>query len=96
MPCKTCFANKRIRDAAAQLPDDVKAAFYFLMREIQEKGPVRGDWPNYSKLGKRFHHCHLKKGKPTFVAVWEKTSKDLVAFVYVGTHEKVNYSKYQK
>ncbi len=34
-------------------------------------GPVRGDWPNYGKLAKHRHHCHIRKGRPTYVAVWK-------------------------
>jgi hypothetical protein len=54
---------------------------------------VRGDWPNYSKLAGGRHHCHLKKGKPTYVAVWEVLDKDikLIEVQYVGTHEKAPY-----
>ncbi len=39
------------------------------------------------------HHCHLKKGHPTYVAVWEVTDTDvcLVEVIYVGTHEKALY-----
>jgi hypothetical protein len=40
-----------------------------LVRDIQAAGPVRGDWPNYSKLSNHEHHCHLKKGNPTYVAI---------------------------
>ncbi len=52
--------------------------------------------PNYSKLklkGERdMRHCHLKKGKPTYVAVWEvfKKAKEVV-MTYVGTHENAPY-----
>jgi len=62
----------------------------YLIREIELTGPVKGNWPNYSKLGKERHHCHLKKGKPTYVAVWEVKNKEirLVEVVYAGTHEK--------
>jgi mRNA-degrading endonuclease RelE of RelBE toxin-antitoxin system len=51
----------------------------FLLEELRLKGPERFDWPNYSKLSENKYHCHLKKGKPTYVACWEvldrKTNK---------------------
>jgi len=41
------------------------------------------------------YHCHLKKGKPTYVAVWKVTDKKnrLVEVRYVGTHEKADYGR---
>jgi hypothetical protein len=61
-----------------------------LLLELEEKGPVRGNWPNYSKLPYARHHCHLKRGRPTYVAVWEEldAGQCLVEVIYVGTHEK--------
>lgn len=66
---------------------------YALLGDIEASGPIRGDWPNYSKLADGRHHCHLKKGKPTYVAVWEVLDKKikLVEVQYVGTHEKAPY-----
>jgi len=64
-----------------------------LFRELESYGPVRGNWPNYGKLAPNRHHCHIKKGKPTYVAVWEE-SKDEIRLIevrYVGTHEKALY-----
>jgi len=76
------------------LPSTVSATMELLVAEIEQCGPVRGNWPNYSKLPKNRHHCHLKKGKPTYVAVWEDVGKKrvkLVEVIYVGTHEKAPY-----
>ena len=44
------------------LPKNVKSALIALIHEIVRLGPIRGDWPNYGKLGSHRHHCHLKKG----------------------------------
>ena len=39
------------------------------------------------------YHCHIKKGKPTYVAVWDLVDDQirLVEVTYVGTHEKAPY-----
>ena len=76
-----------------KLPPKVRDALIFLVHEINRCGPVRGDWPNYGKLGPKRHHCHIKKGKPTYVAVWEVVGEEvrLVEVTYVGTHEKAPY-----
>jgi len=76
------------------LPKAISIIMELLIAEIEQLGPVRGNWSNYSKLPKNRHHCHLKKGKPTYVAVWEdKGNKKikLVEIIYVGTHEKAPY-----
>jgi mRNA-degrading endonuclease RelE of RelBE toxin-antitoxin system len=75
------------------LPKYIKETLYLLVKDIQENGPVRGNWQNYGKLGDNRHHCHLKKGSPTYVAVWEVSVKQVrfVEVCYVGTHEKAPY-----
>jgi len=77
----------------AKLPGRLKTILDALILEIMTLGPVRGTWPNYGKLGADRHHCHLKKGQPTYVAVWHVTDKTikLVEITYVGTHEKAPY-----
>lgn len=76
-----------------RLTKPVRQILYALLGDIEARGPIRGDWPNYSKLADGRHHCHLKKGKPTYVVVWEVRDKKikLVEVQYVGTHEKAPY-----
>jgi mRNA-degrading endonuclease RelE of RelBE toxin-antitoxin system len=86
------FTNKA-RKQSDRLPRRVREVLFQLVREIEGAGPVRGDWPNYSKLTAIRHHCHLKKGNPTYVAVWQevKGSIRLVEVIYAGSHEKAPY-----
>jgi mRNA-degrading endonuclease RelE of RelBE toxin-antitoxin system len=76
-----------------KLPEEIQTLLVLLEKEIEVLGPVRGNWPNYSKLGKDLHHCHLRNGRPTYVACWEVTNKEikLVEVYYVGTREKAPY-----
>lgn len=85
--------KKRLGKQLGQLPKAVKASLVTLMKEIEDYGPVRGNWPNYSQLSSNRYHCHLKKGRPTYVAVWEVKDKErkLVEVIYAGTHEKAPY-----
>jgi mRNA-degrading endonuclease RelE of RelBE toxin-antitoxin system len=85
--------TRRAEKQKEKLPEQVKGALVFLLHEIARNGPVRGDWPNYGKLGPKQHHCHIRKGRPTYVAVWEEISGEirLVEITYVGTHEKAPY-----
>lgn len=73
MTWKVTIAPKA-RKGLGKLPGIVRDALVMLQREIEEGGPVRGNWPNYGKLGRDRHHCHLKKGRPTYVAVWEEVA----------------------
>jgi len=85
--------TKKAEKQAAKLPQRVRELLFQLLREIESSGPVRGDWPNYSKLGEGKHHCHLRKGRPTYVAVWVERENEvrLVEVIYAGTHERAPY-----
>lgn len=91
----TFKTEKTIVDAR-KTPIDVKAAAIILMNDLRMFGPAV-DWPNYGKLknqgiGIDRRHCHLQKGRPTWVACWEVHSKHrLIEVYYVGTHEKAPY-----
>ena len=76
-----------------KLPIRIQSILDALIIDIRAVGPTRGNWPNYSKLSGGLHHCHLKKGHPTYVAVWREDSEGikLVELIYVGTHEKAPY-----
>ena len=83
---------------AELLPEDAYLSLQVLFENLQAKGPNPGPhWPNYSKLqgtkkniDKR--HCHILKGRPTYVCCWEvfQTEK-IIKVYYVGTHEKAPY-----
>lgn len=84
--------SKKTDKSLDKLPKPVLQALALLMRDIELAGPVRGDWPNYGKLGPKRHHCHLRKGRPTYVAVWIETEIGYeVEVTYAGTHEKAPY-----
>jgi mRNA-degrading endonuclease RelE of RelBE toxin-antitoxin system len=85
--------TSRTRKQKEKLPKKVREVLFQLVREIEATGPVRGDWPNYSKLSAAEHHCHLKKGNPTYVAIWRETKGEIriVEVIYAGSHEKAPY-----
>ena len=86
------FTNK-VRKQKQKLPRRIQELLFQLVREIAVGGPVRGDWPNYSKLSASEHHCHLKKGNPTYVAIWREDKGQIrfVEVIYAGSHEKAPY-----
>jgi len=89
----TVTFNRAAAKQAGKLPGTILTLLKALVIEIGSNGPVRGNWKNYSVLSNGDHHCHLKKGKPTYVVVWRVTEKSikLVEIRYVGTHEKAPY-----
>jgi hypothetical protein len=86
-------SKKKVQKQVGKLPLNVKESLFTLLLDIERNGPVRGNWSNYGKLGRNRHHCHLKKGHPTYVAVWEVKDYEirLVEVTYVGSHEKAPY-----
>jgi len=81
--------HKRVRD----LPVNVQNILIALKKDMEVNGPIRGNWPNFSALSGDRYHCHLKKGHPTYVAIWEVIDKKikLIEVIYAGTHEKAPY-----
>jgi len=66
-------------------------AFMKLLNDLKN-GPEAPRWPNYGKLGRMTYHCHLKKGRPTYVACWTADKKKkIIEVYYAGTHEKAPY-----
>lgn len=85
--------RRKAEKQAEKLPYAVRASLTILIREMENRGPIRGNWPNYGRLGMNRHHCHVKQGHPTYVAVWEVLDNEirLIEVTYAGTHEKAPY-----
>lgn len=91
-------AKKQLKILIKEHPG-IYAQFAALSKEIELLGPYRSNWPHFSALGKRkgipydSYHCHVKGGKPTYVACWHIEDKKvkIVEIYYVGTHEKAPY-----
>lgn len=88
--------SRKVDKNLDNFPTVVIEQLFLLIEDIKTNGPVRGNWKNYGKLpqlGKDFHHCHIHKGKATYVCVWKVEDKKikLVEVKYVGTHEKAPY-----
>ncbi len=89
----TVTFSPNVHKSLRKLPHAIRERLAVLVRDITYRGPVRGEWKNYSKLDNKTHHCHLHKGKPTYVAVWKVIENEvrLVEIIYAGTHEKAPY-----
>jgi hypothetical protein len=71
------------------------ASFSLLFLELRSLGPYRSNWPNYTKMkgSDDDYHCHIEKGRPTYVACWRVINKKqkIIEVYYAGTHEKAPY-----
>jgi len=91
----TVTFTKRVLKQVRELPAAVQDALRRLLLDIRDTGPVRMGRPNLGRiLGKPgCHHCHIQKGRPTFVVVWRVSGEQSVEVLYVGTHEGANYGR---
>lgn len=85
--------SNRTAKAISEFPDNVRLKMIALLKALELSGPNQHNWPNYSKLGENRYHCHIKKGRPTYVVCWEVVDKDkkIIEVYYAGTHEKAPY-----
>jgi mRNA-degrading endonuclease RelE of RelBE toxin-antitoxin system len=92
----TITLGRKVEKQLGTLPKGVLQTLKYLVKEIQVLGPIRGNWPNYGLLAGERHHCHIKKGRPTYVVVWEIVNKKErhIEVIYVGTHERAPYQKH--
>lgn len=93
----TIRPTKNVEKQASRLGQNILPILRLLFEDLANRGPTLPDWPNYGKLhGKKNEnkkHCHLQKGKPTYVCCWKVIDKQrkIIEVYYVGTHEKAPY-----
>ena len=80
---------KKVQKNLKKLPENVVEILVELLLDL-ESGPVRWDWPNYSKLPGGRYHCHLNY---SYVAVWiqDETVLKIIEVIYVGSRENAPY-----
>ncbi len=91
MKCKWTveFTGKAAKQAK-KLPEREYDTLVALVQDLQLRGAVLPDWPNYSKLGGNRYHCHLSY---KWVACWtlEDNELKLIEIYYVGSRENAPY-----
>jgi hypothetical protein len=83
---------EKLKKSGSKKPSIIDAIDFFAL-ELKHSGPYLKTWPNYGPLGREKFHCHLRKGKPTYVACWQilDAKQKLIEVYYVGTHEAAPY-----
>jgi len=71
----------------------INDAIDLLVLDLQKNGPQLLNWPHFGPLEDGYFHCHLRRGRPTFVACWKVKDKQTkwIEVYYVGTHEGAPY-----
>ncbi len=79
----------RILKTIQLMPARIQQNLAFLVEDLRDRGPVRADWPNFSKIGHDRYHCHLSH---KWVACWkcEKNSIEIEVY-YAGSRENAPY-----
>jgi len=93
------FLTTKTGKKVKELPANVVEALANLVGDMEQDGPFQKDWPHYGPLKKgkgipfNAHHCHIKAGRPTYVACWTVQDKKIkiIEIYYVGTHENAPY-----
>ena len=96
----TVIFSRKAEKQKAKLPSVVVDTLYLLRKEMEASGPAMPGWPHYGKIvgSKSGHyHCHLNKGHPTYVVVWQVLDNvvRVLEIQFLGTHEKVDYSRFK-
>lgn len=88
MEYKVTIKRKWLR-RLVKCPEWVEKRFYYLVQDLEEKGPILNHWKNFSPLGKDCYHCHLGY---SWVACWKRERNQITIEVYyVGSRENAPY-----
>ena len=81
--------KRRVLRRIQSLPVSIQQRVANLVEDLRDKGPLRIDWPNYSKLGLDQYHCHLSHH---WVVCWScaRGSKTIEVY-YAGSRENAPY-----
>lgn len=78
-----------------RLPEKIRLIVAALKAELETEGPSQPEWRHFGKLkgSANCYHCHLKIGRPTYVACWQALDRkiELMEVYYVGSHENAPY-----
>ncbi len=87
--------SRKAEKQLKKLSEEIQAAVAALTLDLESQGPMLPQWKHFGKLRGQSdrYHCHIKSGRPTYVACWEALDKRIriLEVYYVGTHENAPY-----
>jgi len=86
----TVRLKRKVERDAEKLPRGVQRILVLLLKDLEELGPFRTDWPNYSPIKKNPGHYHCLKYHYVACWTWEKDSS-LIEVYYAGSREDAPY-----
>jgi mRNA-degrading endonuclease RelE of RelBE toxin-antitoxin system len=51
--------KRRVLKNIEEMPLQIQKILANLLEDLGTKGPIRKEWPNFSRLEKDTYHCHL-------------------------------------
>jgi len=85
----TVYIRKAILKRSEKMPKRIQFAFKSLVNDLIEKGPLRKEWPHFSKLGKNRYHCHL--GYKWAACRYHENDSVIIEVYYAGSRENAPY-----
>ncbi len=81
--------KKRMLKNIQKMPVAIQRKMANLVEDLRDQGPLRRNWPNYSRLSKNEYHCHLSH---SWVACWHHERNTVAIEVYyAGSRENAPY-----
>lgn len=83
------FFRRKVEKQVGRIPRREQALFANLVEDLMRKGPIRTEWPNFSKLARREYHCHLSY---SWVVCWRVEPETMeIEVYYAGSRENAPY-----
>lgn len=83
------FYRRKVEKQVSKMPRKEQVLFANLIEDLIQKGPIRTEWRNFSKLSDREYHCHLSY---SWVACWRTEDQEMeIEVYYAGSREKAPY-----
>jgi len=81
--------SKKAIKGIQKMPTKIQERMNVLLKDLRSKGPMRYEWPNFSKLNDNLYHCHLAH---KWVACWKHEKQTIIIEVYyAGSRENAPY-----
>jgi hypothetical protein len=83
------FVTKKVMKTINRMPLPIQMKMANLLEDLEAKGPIQTQWPNYSRLTEGRYHCHLSY---KWIACWYYEDNDLkIEVYYAGSRENAPY-----
>ena len=83
------YFRKKVEKMVMKMPHKEQVLFANLIEDLEVKGPIRKEWPNFSKFSYNTYHCHLTY---SWIACWKVRKKVFeIEVYYAGSREKAPY-----